>query len=92
MATYRVKVNQLLNDIAIEHYGDHDRGMVALLQMNPRLNGPTDNVFEGDMLEVGPPFNSQVASQARIVGVATRTSDNIYRGIGYDLILSLIHI
>ena len=60
--------------------------MVALLQMNPQLNGPTANVFEGEELEVGVPFNSQVSSQARIVGVATRTADNIYRGIGYDLI------
>ena len=86
MATYIVKENQLLNDIALEWYGDHDRGMVDLINRNPQLTSPTQNVFVGEVLDVGPPFNAEVAEQLQLQGVATRRSTDIYRGIGYDLI------
>ena len=86
MATYIVKENQLLNDIALEWYGDHDRGMVDIINRNPHITTPTQNVFEGDEIEVGIPFNREIAEQLQLQGVATRTSENIYRGIGYDLI------
>ena len=86
MPTYVVKENQLLNDIAIEYYGDHDRGMVDLLARNTQLLGPTANVFAGDVLNVGNPINRDIINRIGGATVSTRRSEDIYRGIGYDVI------
>ena len=86
MATYIVKENQLLNDIAVEHYGDHDRGMVDLINRNPQLRGYTDNVLVRQELNVGEPFNTQVVASLNGARVCSRKAANIYRGIGYDLV------
>ena len=76
----------MLNDVAVEHYGDHDRGMIDLINRNPQLRGYTDNIFVGQELNVGEPFNTRVVANLLGARVCTRRRRQIYRGIGYDLV------
>lgn len=77
-----VKRDQSLFDIALQEYG-HIAGIYMLLEDNPNLIGPTDNIYEGDQLLIRETvINSQMANYLRPYNIATVMNAR-GEGVGY---------
>ena len=76
-----VEKGQSLMDIAVKHYGNIE-GVFDLAQRND-LKGITDNIYEGDVLKTGPPLDVRVVDLLKPHQVATVTSEDRARGIGF---------
>ena len=87
MAEIIVKQGQSLYDIAVQYYG-HVDGIQDLVTRNG-LNGPLDNVYPGDSLQIGAPINERIVAFLAPHVVATLAPHERLDGIGWMKIASL---
>ena len=82
MQTIEVKIDQSLADIALQEYGSVN-GIQLLLEDNAWLNGPTANIYPGDVLNVREtPLNKTMKTELSTAIIATVKGAR-GTGIGY---------